>query len=75
MRPAEGQGLTDAERIEFLSTQLRHYKDLSIRLTQELQAHRMNTPEKHTDRGLHKDPVGNLVASRIDRQNKRRKAA
>lgn len=66
--------LTDAERIEFLSTQLRHYKDLSVRLTQELQA-TTNTPERHTDRGLHKDPVGNLVASRIDRQNKRRKAA
>lgn len=74
MTPAESAGLTDADRIEFLTNQLRYYRDLSIRLTQELQATK-NTPEKHTDRGLHRDPVGNLVAGRVDRQNKRRKAA
>lgn len=59
--------MTDADRIEFLTHQLRHYRELSIRLTQQLHATK-NTPEKHADRGLHKDPVGNQVARRIDRE-------
>lgn len=74
MNAAETEEHTDAERIEFLTNQLRYYRELSIRLTQELQATK-NQPEAHSGRGLHKDPVGNLASARADRQNKRRKAA
>ena len=63
--------MTDADRIEYLTNQLRYYRDLSIRLNQELQATR-NTPEKHGGRGLHRDPVGDKAAARADRQRKRR---
>lgn len=59
--------MTDADRIEYLTNQLRHYRELSVRLTQQLQATK-NTPEKHSDRGLNRDPVGNRVARKIDRE-------
>lgn len=72
MTPAESAELTDAERIEFLTHQLRYYKALSVTLNQELQATR-NTPEKHGGRGLHRDPVGDKAARNVDNQRKRRK--
>lgn len=61
--------LTDADRIEFLEHQLRHYRELSIRLHHQLLATK-NQPERHKDRGLHRDPVGNQVARKIDRERR-----
>lgn len=63
--------LTDADRIEFLSNQLRYYRDLSIRLNQELQATR-NTPETHRGRGQWRDKTGDTAARNVDNQRKRK---
>lgn len=63
--------MTDADRIEFLTNQLRYYRELSIRLNQQVQSYK-NVPEAHFGKGLHADPVGNLVAHRIDNQRKKR---
>jgi hypothetical protein len=63
--------VSDADRIEFLTHQLRHYRELSIRLTQQLQASR-NIPESHGGRGFHRDPVGNSASARVDRQREKR---
>lgn len=71
MTPAESAALTDADRMEYLTNQLRYYRALSIALNQELQATR-NVPEKHGGRGLHRDPVGDEAARNVDKQRKRR---
>ncbi|KQQ89454.1 hypothetical protein ASF64_17605 [Arthrobacter sp. Leaf137] len=59
--------MTDADRLEYLTNQLQYYKELSLRLHHQLMASK-NIPEKDTTRGLHRDPVGNKVARKIDRE-------
>lgn len=63
--------MTDPDRIEYLQSEVRYWRDMALRLNQQLQATR-NTPETHIGRGLHPDPTGNLAANRIDRQRKKR---
>ena len=64
--------MNDAERIAYMQNEIRYWRDMALRLNQQLQATR-NTPEEHTGRGLHRDPTGNTAAHRIDRQrNKKR---
>lgn len=62
---------TDAELAAYWEAQARHYRELSLRLHHQLLATK-NEPERHTDRGLHRDPVGDKVAKRIDNQRKKR---
>lgn len=52
---------------ESYESELRYWRDQTMRLSQRLQALN-NTPESHTDRGLTRDPVGNRVARKIDRE-------
>jgi hypothetical protein len=64
--------MTDADRIEYLTNQLRHYRDLSIRLNQQLQASR-NVPESHKGRSItYTDSVGNRAAANADRSKGRK---
>lgn len=62
---------TDAEMATYWESQARHYRELSLRLHQQLLASK-NQPEKHKDRGLHRDPVGNEVVRRIDKERRPR---
>jgi hypothetical protein len=64
--------MTDAQaaaQIEFLTNQLRYYRSLSLRLHEQLLATK-NQAESHKDRGLHRDPVGNEAARKIDRERR-----
>lgn len=61
---------TDAELATYWEAQARHYRDLSLRLHQQLLATK-NQPEQHAGRGLHKDPVGNKASARVDRQREK----
>ncbi len=47
--------------------EIRYWREMCVRMNQKLQA-LTNTPETHTDRGLTRDPVGNRVARKIDRE-------
>jgi hypothetical protein len=62
---------TDAELATYWEAQARHYRSLSLRLHEQLLATK-HQPERHKDRGLHRDPVGNEVARRIDRERRPR---
>lgn len=55
---------------ESYESEIRYLREMCHRMNQRLQAID-NTPETHTDRGLNRDPVGNLASARADR--KRRK--
>lgn len=73
MTPAESAALTDADRIEFLTNQLRYYRDLSARLHHELMATK-NHPEKHDGgRGLHRDKTGDTAARNVDKQRRKKR--
>lgn len=63
---------TDAELAAYWEAQARHYRALSLRLHQQLLATK-NVAEKHSDRGLHSDPVGNKASARVDRQRDKRR--
>ncbi|BCW85050.1 hypothetical protein NicSoilE8_27230 [Arthrobacter sp. NicSoilE8] len=52
-------------------SEIRYWRDMALRLNQQLSSLN-NIPENHKDRGIHRDPVGNYVSARIDRQRKRR---
>jgi hypothetical protein len=56
---------------ESYESEIRYLREMCQRMNQRLQA-LDNTPETHTDRGLHRDPVGNLAAARADRKRKRK---
>lgn len=47
--------------------EIRYWREMALRLHQTVQAHRMNIPETHTDRGLTSDPTGNRASARADR--------
>ncbi|GAA4041005.1 hypothetical protein GCM10023063_28430 [Arthrobacter methylotrophus] len=65
------EALTDAQRIEYLTNQLRYYKELSARLHQQLLASK-NVPESHNGRTItYTDSTGNRAASRADRSRNR----
>jgi hypothetical protein len=63
--------VTDPDRLEYLQNEVRYWRDMALRLNQQLQATR-NTPESHGGRGLQKDPTGNTAAHRVDRHRKNR---
>jgi hypothetical protein len=63
--------VTDADRIEYLTNQLRYYRDLSGQLRHQLLATK-NQPETHSGRGLHKDKTGDTAARNVDKQRKNR---
>jgi len=63
--------VTHAELATYWEAQARHYRELSLRLHEQLLAAK-HQPERHRDRGLHRDPVGNRVAARIDREREKR---
>jgi hypothetical protein len=63
---------TDAELATYWESQARHYRELSLRLHEQLLAVK-HQPEKHSDRGLHFDPVGNKASARVDRQRDKKR--
>lgn len=63
---------TDAELATYWEMQARHYRELSLRLHQQLLASK-NIPESHGGRGEFRDRTGDTAAHRVDRQRKKRK--
>lgn len=60
--------LTDAERASYWQSIARHYKDIALRLQQELQAAK-RVPENLTGRTItYSDKTGNIAAARADRE-------
>lgn len=73
MTPVESAALTDADRIEFLTNQLRFYRDLSARLHHELQATKRQ-PEKHDGgRGQFRDKTGDTAARNVDKERRKKR--
>jgi hypothetical protein len=64
--------VTDADRIEFLTNQLRFYKEMALRLHQEVQAAK-RIPENHKGRSITwADPTGNRGSANADRSKGRK---
>lgn len=73
MTPAESAALTDADRIEYLTNQLRYYRDLSLKLHDALMATK-NKPEKHDGgRGQFRDKTGDTAARNADKQRRKKR--
>ncbi|MFJ5693320.1 hypothetical protein ACIP9X_05640 [Arthrobacter sp. NPDC093125] len=58
---------------ESYESEIRYWRDMCLRMNQKLQA-LDNTPETHTDRGLHPDPTGNRASNRVDRQRRKKRS-